>query len=129
MTMPGQFRTATDLINEALANLGVLGAGQPVDPEDTNYVAEKLDAIMRKIAALEIVTVADVNAIPGAWFADLADIVAGECASKFGATPDDVMKLTQKGLGVPPGSGAAALSLKQMMRARPTGEVLLVDYF
>jgi hypothetical protein len=127
--MPGQYRTATDLINEALANLGVLGAGQPVDPEDTNYVAEKLDAIMRKIAALEIVTVADVNAIPGAWFADLADIVAGECASKFGATPDDVMKLTQKGLGVPPGSGAAALSLKQMMRARPTGEVLLVDYF
>jgi len=127
--MPSPYRTATDLINEALANLGVLGAGQPVDPEDTNYVAEKLDAIMRKIAALEIVTVADVNAIPGAWFADLADIVAGECASKFGATPDDVMKLTQKGLGVPPGSGAAALSLKQMMRARPTGEVLLVDYF
>jgi hypothetical protein len=127
--MPGQYRTATDLINEALANLGVLGAGQPVDPEDTNYVAEKLDAIMRKVAGLEIVTVADVNAIPGAWFADLADIVAGECASKFGATPDDVMKLTQKGLGVPPGSGAAALSLKQMMRARPTGEVLLVEYF
>jgi hypothetical protein len=127
--MPSPYRTATDLINEALANLGVLGAGQPVDPEDTSYVAEKLDAIMRKIAALEIVTVADVNAIPGAWFADLADIVAGECASKFGATPDDVMKLTQKGLGVPPGSGAAALSLKQMMRARPTGEVLLVDYF
>ena len=127
--MPSPYRTATDLINEALANLGVLAAGQPVDPEDTNYVAEKLDAIMRKIAALEIVTVADVNAIPGAWFADLADIVAGECASKFGATPDDVMKLTQKGLGVPPGSGAAALSLKQMMRARPTGEVLLVDYF
>jgi hypothetical protein len=127
--MPSQYRTATDLINEALANLGVLGAGQPVDPEDTTYVAEKLDAIMRKIAALEIVTVADVNAIPGAWFADLADIVAGECASKFGATPDDVMKLTQKGLGVPPGSGAAALSLKQMMRARPTGEVLLVEYF
>jgi hypothetical protein len=127
--MPSPYRTATDLINEALANLGVLGAGQPVDPEDTNYVAEKLDAIMRKIAALEIVTVADVNAIPGAWFADLADIVAGECASKFGATPDDVMKLTQKGLGVPPGSGAAAVSLKQMMRARPTGEVLLVEYF
>jgi hypothetical protein len=127
--MPSPYRTATDLINEALANLGVLAAGQPVDPEDTNYVAEKLDAIMRKIAALEIVTVADVNAIPGAWFADLADIVAGECASKFGATPDDVMKLTQKGLGVPPGSGAAALSLKQMMRTRPTGEVLLVDYF
>jgi hypothetical protein len=127
--MAGQYRTASDLINEALANLGVLGAGQPVDPEDTNYVQEKLDSIMRKLAALEIVFVGDVDNIPGAWFADLADIVAGECANKFGATPDDAMKLTQKGLGQPPGSGAAAISLKQMMRGRPTGEVLPVEYF
>jgi hypothetical protein len=127
--MAGQYRTSTDLINEALANLGVLSAGQAVDPEDTNYVSEKLDGIVRKLAALEIVYVADINNIPGAWFVDLADIVAGECANKFGATPEDVVKLTQKGLGVPPGSGGAAQSLKQMMRGRPTGETLVVDYF
>jgi hypothetical protein len=126
--MAGQYRSSADLITEALANLGVLGAGQPVDPEDLSYVQEKLDAIMRKLAALEIVSVADINTIPGAWFSDLADIVAGECANKFGATSEDVAKLTQKGLGHPPGSGAAALSLKQMMRGRPTGEILTVDY-
>jgi hypothetical protein len=125
----GRFRSKQDLINEALANLGVLSAGQPLDPEDSNYVDEKLDAIMRKIAALEIVTVADIDNIPGEWFSDLADIVAGECCTKFGATPDDVMKLTQKGLGMPPGSGAAAMSLKQMMRLRPTRETLAVEYF
>lgn len=131
--MAGQYRTTQDLITEVLANLGVLAAGQPIDPEDYNYVSEKLDSIFRKIAALEIVYVADANNIPGAWFSDLADIVAGECATKFGATPDDFIKLTNKGLGgvngVDVGQGAAAKSLRAIQRGRPTGEVQLVDFF
>jgi hypothetical protein len=127
------YRTQADLVNEALANLGVLSAGQPTDPEDYNYVSEKLDAIVRKLAGLEIVFVPDTNNIPGAWFSDLADIVAGECASKFGLTGMPLADLVNKGLGgagpVPVGGGAAARSLKQMMRGRPTGEVLAVHYF
>lgn len=131
------YRTQADLINEALANLGVLSAGQPTDPEDYNYVGEKLDAIVRKLAGLEIVFVPDTNNIPGAWFSDLADIVAGECATKFGVTGAALADLVNKGLGgatgaagpVPVGGGSAARSLKQMQRARPTGEVLRVEYF
>lgn len=131
------YRNSADLINEALANLGVLSAGQPTDPEDYNYVSEKLDAIVRKLAGLEVVFVPDINNIPGAWFSDLADIVAGECASKFGATGQNLADLVNKGLGgatgaagpVRVGAGAAAMSLKQMMRGRPTGEVLRVEYF
>lgn len=131
------FRTSTDLVNEALANLGVLASGQPTDPEDAAYVQEKLDAIVRKLAGLEIVFVPDINNIPGAWFSDLADIVAGECATKFGTTGQALADLVNKGLGgavgpagpVPVGGGSAARSLKQMMRARPTGEVLRVEYF
>lgn len=131
--MAGQYRNSTDLITEVLANLGVLAAGQPIDPEDFSYVNEKLDSIFRKIAALEIVYVPDPANIPGAWFSDLADIVAGECATKFGATPDDYVKLTNRGLGgvngVDVGQGAAAKSLRAMMRGRPTGETLVTDYF
>ena len=131
--MAGQYRSSSDLVTEALANLGVLAAGQPTDPEDFNYVNEKLDSIFRKIAALEIVYVADPNNIPGAWFSDLADIVAGETCTKFGATPDDYVKLTNRGLGgvngVDVGQGAAAKSLRAMMRGRPTGETLRVEYF
>jgi len=127
------FRTSQDLVTEALANLGVLAAGQPTDPEDFNYVQTKLDATFRKLAALEIVYVPDPNFIPAEWFSDLADIVAGECATKFGATADDYVKLTNKGLGgvqgVDVGFGAAAKSLRQMNRGRPTGEVLRVNYF
>jgi len=73
------------------AYLGVLAAGQPIDPEDFNWIQEKLDSIYRKLGALEIAYVPDPNNIPGAWFADLADIVAGECASKFGLVGQELM--------------------------------------
>ncbi len=132
--MAGQYRTSIDLITETLANLGVLAAGQSIDPEDFNYVTARLDPTIRKLAALDIVWIADQNNIPGAFFSDLADILAGECATKFGATPDDVIKLTNKGLGGPPplgggvGSGAAAMSLKQMLRGRATGEVVYSEF-
>ena len=112
------FRTSSDLILEALANLGVLAAGQTVAPEDFSYIETRLDSIFRKLAALEIVYAADPNNIPGEWFLDLAAIVAGECAQKFGAGPEFV----QMGLGIPPGAGSAAQSLKIMTRGRPTGE-------
>lgn len=119
------YRTSSDLILEVLANLGVLAAGQTVAPEDFAYVETRLDSIFRKLAALEIVYAADPNNIPGEWFIDLAAIVAGECAVKFGAGPEFVAA----GLGVPPGSGAAAQSLKIMLRGRPTGEPLRVVCF
>jgi hypothetical protein len=127
--MAGQYRTSQDLVTEVLANLGVLSPGQNVEPEDFNYVSELLDPIVRKLAALEIVYIPDVDNIPGAFFKDLADIVAGECANKFGATPDDAVKLVAAGLGKPVGSGTAAMSLKQMQRGRPTGEVQPSEYF
>jgi|SRR6516162_11216533 len=129
MAANSPYRTATDLVNEALANLGVLSPGQPVDIEDFNYCNDKLDSVLRKLAALEIVYVSDPNAIPGAWFSDLADILAGEVATKFGSNPDHYMMLIQRGLGVPPGAGSAALSLKQITRGRPTYEPLQADYF
>src|SRR5271166_4911884 len=131
--MSGQYRTSIDLVLEALANIGVLVAGQAANPEDFNYVNEKLDAIFRKLNALEICEIPDPNNIPGVWFSDLADIVAGEVATKFGVTADDYVKLINKGLGgvqgVDVGSGAAAKSLRQINRGRYTGETLVSYYF
>jgi hypothetical protein len=129
----GEFRTLDDLINETLANLGVLVAGQAADPEDYNFVAEKADAVFRKLNALEICWVPDPDNIPGEWFSDLADVLAGETCTKFGATNDDYVKLINKGLGgvqgVDVGQGAAAKSLRQMNRGRPTREILQTDFF
>lgn len=123
------YYTATDLVTEALANLGVLAAGQTIAPEDFNYVNDRLDAIFRKLGALEIVYVADPSNIPGEFFLDLAAIVAGECATKFGASADFIGPLISAGLGSPPGSGTAAISLKIMNRGRPTYEAQRTDSF
>jgi hypothetical protein len=131
--MPGAYRTSIDLVTEALANLGVLVAGQTADVEDFNYVNEKLDAIFRKLNALEICVVPDPDNIPGEWFSDLADIVAGETCTKFGVSTDDYNKLIMKGLGgvqgVDVGFGAAAKSLRAINRGRPTREIIQTDYF
>jgi len=129
MAISGRYRSSADLITEALANLGVLAVGQPQDPEDTAYVQGKLDSIFRMLAGLEICFVADANSIPGEWFSALADIVAGECATKFGSSPDDYAKLVKQGLGSPKGSGAGAMALKAITRGKPTYERQRVEYF
>lgn len=127
MAINSPYRTQADLILEALKNLNIIAAGQPVDPEDFSYINEKIDPIFRQLMGLEIVAVPDPNNIPGAWFSSLADIVAGECATKFGLTGDDLATKVNKGLGgmgnVPIGAGTAAQALKIMTRGRPTYEV------
>src|SRR5260221_4748157 len=130
--MPGQYRTQQDLIVAVLGRLGVLSAGQPVDAEDVTAVTSELDGIFRKLSALEIVTIPDPNSIPGAYFADLADIIAGELCTKFGSKTEDYVMLIKKGLGgvegIDVGSGAAAKSLRQITRGRPTFETLRAQY-
>jgi hypothetical protein len=121
------YRTQADLINKVLSNLGVLSAGQPTDPEDYAKVANNVDSYARTLAALEIVYLADLNNIPGAFFLDVADCMAGMSAAEFSMTGQTLADLINKGLGgagpVAVGAGSAAKSLKQIGRARYTGEV------
>lgn len=131
--MAGAYRTEQDLVLEALAVIGVLSPGQAVDPEDYNYVQEKLDSIMRLLSALFIVNIPDTQAIPGVYFAPLADIVAGECALKFSLAPDDYVTIKNAGLGgaagTEVGSGVAAKSLKQINRLQPTYQTVPSEFF
>ena len=133
MAITGPYRTATDLVNDTLAELGVLAPGQIVDPEDFNYVSVELDSVFRKLAALDIVTVSDPQNIRADYFRDLVSILAGECCTKFGSNPDDWTRLKNSGLGgvqgVDVGSGAAAKSLRAIVRGKPTFEQLRVEYF
>jgi len=129
-------RSRSDLITGALAKLGVAISNQPPDLEDVQYVDSEIESICRKLEAIELVFVPDRGSpgpqggnIPGAWYDDLTSIVAELVAPKFGMSPDDMAKLTAKGLGIPPGTGAAAMSLHKILRGRPTYETLRVDYF
>lgn len=127
------FRTSADLAVQALVKLGVFAVGQALSPEDFATISNNLDSIFRKLAALEIVYVADPNNIPGEWFTDLVLIVAGESAEDFGVAGADMDTKINRGLGgagnVPVGAGAAAQSLRVMLRGRPTGEQLRTESF
>lgn len=127
--MAGAYRTQTDLITQALKNLGVLAAGNAADPEDFNYVLENVDPMIRMLASLDICYIGDSNNISGELFLPLAAVLADLCASKFGAPPDDQAALNAKGLGTPPGTGSGALMLRQINRGRPTYETLRTQSF
>lgn len=127
--MAGAYRTTTDLINQALKNLGVLAAGNAADPEDYATVSENVDPLIRTLASLDICYIGDPANIPGELFLPLADVLADVCSSKFGSTPDDRADLNRKGLGTPPGTGTAAMMLRQINRGRPTYEVLRTQSF
>ena len=127
--MPGAFRTKADLVNAVIGNLGGLAIGQAPNVEDVAMVSGEIDSMLRMFAALDIVYIADADNIPGAVFSPLADMIAGELANDWGKSDGDFAQLISRGLGVPPGSGSAAMALKQMNRGRPTYEALRVQYF
>lgn len=132
MPINSPYRTSTDLVMRVLEIDGILSTGEAVDPEDFSKVNNNLDSIYRKLAGLEIVFVADPNNIPGAWFEDVAAIVAGEVASSFGLVGQELIDKINGGLGGAPGTqveigaGTAAKSLKIMGRGRPTYEPLRI---
>lgn len=107
------FRTSTDLVLKVLDNLGILPAGQIPGPEDTADIKASLPSVIEKLAGEEVVYVADIENIPGAWFLPLASIVAYELMEEFGVTGDDAAVLTSK-------NQTARASLKSMNRGRPT---------
>jgi hypothetical protein len=136
MSASSAYRTRSDLITAALGKLGVVASNQAPDVEDVAYVDGEIDSIFRKLEGLELVYVADLGqlgpaggSIPGQYFDDLAAIVADICSAKFGSAAADAAMFTQKGLGHPPGTGAAALSLQKMARGRATFEVQTAEYF
>lgn len=131
--MASPFRSSSDLVLEVLKRTNVLAVGQAVDPEDFTLVNDGLEAIFRKLAGLEIVYVGDRDNIPGQWFSDLADIVAGESGPALGISGQDLADLVTKGLGgiggVDVGAGAAAKSLKIICRGKPTYEIFRMTTF
>jgi len=126
MATNSPYRSSSDLVLQVLTNLNILSVGEPVDVEDFNKVNVQLDSLFRKLAGLEICFVADPANIPGAWFFDLADIVAGELASGFNFVGEELNQKINKGLGgaagIEVGAGSAAKSLKIMSRGKPTYE-------
>lgn len=116
-------KTRTDLINQALADLGVLAAGQTPDAEDNDAVDKYIDPLIAELASRDLPQVDDSDAIPLEWFLPLAILLASEAATEFGmsglptseANPDPV--------------ATAERRLREVAYARPTGEPQRTEYF
>lgn len=115
------YKTASDLVQKVLGNLGIVAAGQDPSPEDTAKVANNLDAIFALLAAREIVQVPDTNSIPLAWFLPLAACAAFELIEEFGIVGEEAAVLEKKSI-------VAEARLKVMLRGRPTYEALKADW-
>lgn len=136
MATDGPFRTREDLIVSALGRLGVAFTNQPPEIEDVAFVDAEIESIFRQLEGMEVVFVPDRGRsgpqggnIPAAFFLSLSDIVADICKTKYGLPADDAAKLNAAGMGTPPGSGVACMTLKKIARGRYTGETLGALYF
>lgn len=86
-----QDRTA--LINKALFNLGVLSDGRPATAGEIASVTNALPAIVANLSANGVVTIADTNAIPNQYFLPLAEIIADALQDEYGATGDEANRI------------------------------------
>lgn len=109
-------KTRRDLVIEALANLGVLAAGQTPADEDFEAMDGHVDQCLAQLSALDIVNVGDADEIPVEWFASLAICLANDAAMDFG----------QPGVKA---IGDAEAKLREMTRGKPTYAQLTPDYF
>jgi len=80
------FRTRDQLIDEALVNLFADGgAGQAPDAESQATVDRKVDGLLAELRTRDICNVVSDAQIPAEWFNPLAELLANECATAFGA--------------------------------------------
>jgi hypothetical protein len=117
-------RTRRDLVNAALANLGILAAGQQPDAEDFEAVDDHFEPLIAWLEAAQIIDLDNtIDAIPDEWFSPLAVLLDDDAALEFGLP----------GVPAPPNSpspvAVAIDALRLATYARPTYEVQRTDYF
>lgn len=112
----------SELVDQVLENLGVLGEGQTSEVEQIQRVNDRLPGVIDTLKATEVFYLNDLDAIPLEAFVPLSDVVAWECRTKFGVTGDDLVVLEsayERGIR----------ALRVMTRSRPTYAQLATDYF
>lgn len=103
------FRNRDQLIDEALTNLFADGgAGQAPDAESQAVVDRKVDGLLAELRVREVCNVVNDQQIPTAWFNPLAELLANECATAFGAQKSAALRED------------AMTRLKDMARNEPT---------
>jgi hypothetical protein len=81
-------KTRRDLVDQALANLGVLPSGGTPSAEDVACMDGYVDPVSEQLAERDILEVDDLDQIPAAWFLPLSYVLSAAAAADFGAAND-----------------------------------------
>ena len=108
-------KTQRELVDQALANLGVLTPGQTATADDVATVDAYVGPLIEDLSVREIVTIQDTEEIEERYFLHLAVLLADACKYEFGGGAFDVVTAEQR--------------LRRMGRAGPTYEVQTTEYF
>lgn len=89
----GAARTRVELVANAAGVLGVLSAGQTLSAEDSNIIDSHVVTVISDLNARAVVTVANPNAIPAAYFEALSTILASAARDEYESAPSQLPAL------------------------------------
>lgn len=110
-------RSRTELLQEALQNVGAASSVDSPSAEDTALADGKIDSMFLQLQADEVCDMPDTESIPGEWFADLLIILTQNLWPAFGGSKDTAEVLL------------AEARLRRRNAGRPTSERQLVEWF
>jgi len=111
------YKTRQELIARALLELGVIGAGQPAQPEDAQLVDDEIGPVLSDLAFRGYYNYGDPDRIEEEAFVHLALILANSVARPFGKQPDDVLRVYHEA------------RLKDLHYSSPPSNPVAVRYF
>jgi hypothetical protein len=86
-------RTRDQLVNRALQELRVVGAGQSAAAEDTSFVNDEVEPLMADLASRAIYYWGEDNEVPDEAFSHLAVLLANSVAGAFGQSQSEEKRL------------------------------------
>jgi hypothetical protein len=110
-------KSRQQLVNRALEELGVVGAGQPASAEDYAVVNAAIESVMSDLATRDIWQWGNPDEYDEDAFEHLAVLLANAKARPFGKAPDEQVRLL------------AERRLRQLRPYDLSGQAQTTDYF
>lgn len=115
-------RTRDQLVREALGELGIADANNPVEAEDFALVNDAIEPALQEFASIGLYEAGDYDVIEDAAFNALAVLLALRVAGKFGVAGNELTSLERRAIG-------AEKRLRILNSSGPTYEVARGSYF
>lgn len=115
--MADTFKTRTQLIAEALSDIGVIEPGEAPSAEDYAVADGKIDPLLAQLATDQIAYISDPEEIELQYFLPLASLLGNVCGPRFGSPINVEAKKADE------------QTLRRLTSTRPTYQAQIGEYF